>query len=70
MPGLVVLGDIKRQAEQTTRGKPVSSAPMASAISSCLQVPTLLEFRLRLSSATDYDLRVMDEVNPFLPKLL
>jgi hypothetical protein len=47
IPGLVVLGSIRKQAEQARGSKPVSSTPsMASALSlsSCLQVPVLCEF--------------------------
>jgi hypothetical protein len=42
--GLVVLGPIRKQAEQATRRKSISSLLHGLSISSCLQVPALLEF--------------------------
>ena len=44
IPGLVVLGSIRKQAEQAVRYKPVSSARGGPCISSCRQVSVLLEF--------------------------
>jgi hypothetical protein len=51
-PRLVVLGSARRQAEQAIRSKPVSSTPTPHGlcISSCLQVPSLLEFLPQLPS--------------------
>ena len=45
IPGLVVLGSLRKQAEQAMRSKPVSSTPPwhGLRISSCLQVSALLE---------------------------
>ena len=51
-PGLVVLGSIRKQAEQAMRSKPISS------ISSCFQVTGLLEFLSRLPPVMDYDLEM------------
>jgi hypothetical protein len=42
--GFVVLGSIKKQAEQARGSKPVSSTLYGPQISSCLQVPALCEF--------------------------
>jgi hypothetical protein len=42
--GLVVLGSIRKQAEQAVESKPVSSTLHGLCISSCLQVPALCEF--------------------------
>ena len=42
IPGLVVLGPIRKQAEQAMGSKPVSSTLHGLCISSCLQVPALL----------------------------
>jgi hypothetical protein len=44
IPGLVVLGSIRKQAEQAMGGKAVSSIPGSYCIGSCLQVPALFEF--------------------------
>jgi hypothetical protein len=44
IPGLVVLGSIRKQAEQAMESKPVSSTLHGLCISSCLQVAALLEF--------------------------
>ena len=44
VPGLVVLDSVRKQAEQTMGSKPVSSTLHGLCISSCLQVPALLEF--------------------------
>ena len=41
--GQVVLGSIRKQAEQVMRSKPVSSTLVVLFISSCLQVPALFE---------------------------
>ena len=40
IPGLVILGSIRKLAEQASKHR----LPMVSAISSCLQVPALFEF--------------------------
>jgi hypothetical protein len=44
IPGLVVLGSVRKQAEQAMGSKPVSSTLHGLCISSCLQVPVLYEF--------------------------
>jgi hypothetical protein len=44
IPGLVVLGSIRTQAEQARRSKPGSHTLHGLCISSCFQVPALLEF--------------------------
>ena len=44
IPGLVVPGSKRKEAEQARRSKPVSSTPHGLYISSCLQVPALLMF--------------------------
>ena len=41
---MVVLGSIRKQAEQAMESKPVSSIPPWPLISFSLQVPALLEF--------------------------
>jgi hypothetical protein len=43
IPGQVVLGSIRKQAEQAMGNKPVSSTLHGLCISSCLQVPALTE---------------------------
>jgi hypothetical protein len=54
----VILGYIRKQAEQAMRSRPVSSTFHGVCISSCLQV-------LALSTYPDFP-----EINPFLPWLL
>ena len=51
-PGLMVLGSIRKQSEQTKRNMPVSNS---ISISSCLQVSTLFEFLPKLPLMMDYD---------------
>ena len=43
-PGLAVLGPITKQAEQSREGSQQAAPFHGLCISSCLQVPTLLEF--------------------------
>ena len=44
IPGLVVLGSVRKQAEKAMRNKPVNSTLHGLCISSGLQVPALFEF--------------------------
>jgi hypothetical protein len=65
----LVLGSIRKQAEQARESKPVSSTLYDFCISSCLKVPALVEF---LPSAFDDELfyGTVSEMKPFLPELL
>lgn len=49
-PELVVLGSMRKQAEQAMMNKPVSSTPPWPSITFCLQVPPPLFEELRLDS--------------------
>jgi hypothetical protein len=55
-PGLVVLSSIRKQIEQATRNKTVSSTLHGLCINSCLQVPALLEFLPSLLSMMKYNM--------------
>jgi hypothetical protein len=44
IPGQVVLGSIRKKAEQAMGSKPVSSTLQGLCISSCFWVPALCEF--------------------------
>jgi hypothetical protein len=64
IPGKVVLGAIRKQAEQATRCKPVSRPSRASAsISSCLQVPALIELLISLLWMWTFDMELC-EISP------
>ena len=43
MPGLLVLGSIRKQTEQAREASPSAAPIYGFCISSCLQVPALLE---------------------------
>ena len=58
IPRRMVLGSIRKQAEQAMRNKPVSSTLRGLCISSCLQVPALLEFLPLLPSVVDHNVEV------------
>lgn len=47
IPELVGLGSTRKQADQTMRSKPVSSTLHGVCVSSCLQIPVLLELSPR-----------------------
>lgn len=68
IPGLVVLGSIIKQAEQTMRSTPVSSALHGL----CLQLLPSDSFSvsvLTLSAFSDESVVAsVSEINPFLPK--
>ena len=69
IPGLVVLGSIRKQAEQPMRSKPVSGTPPWSlhqllSSSSYSYVPILT------SSIDGPQSRWVNQINPFLPGLL
>ena len=59
IPGLVVLGSMRNQAEQAS-----SQHPHSRSIGSCLQVPALSALEDELLFGT------VSEINPFLPRLL
>lgn len=62
-PGILVLDDVRKQAEQVMTSKSVSSTPPRSYyISSCL------ELVLGLLQMIDYELQI--QTNPFFLKLL
>jgi len=58
IPRLMVLGSIRKQAEQAMRSKPVSSILHGLCLSSCLQVPALLEFLPSLLLVADCSMDV------------
>ena len=49
IPGLVVLGSIRKPAEQAMRNKPVSSILHGLRIDSCLQDPALSALMMNFS---------------------
>ena len=61
IPELVVLGSIRKQVKQVMRNKPVSSTPSCFCITSCLQVPDLLEFLSWLPLMMNSDVEVRAE---------
>ena len=61
VPRLVVLGSIRKQAEQARGSKPVGSTFHGLSISSCLQVPALT------SSSEEHQCGSVSQRNPFLP---
>jgi hypothetical protein len=69
-PGLVVLGFIRKQAEQALRNKPVSSTHLWPLY--WLQPPGSHTVEVSALAAFDDELlyRSMSEINPFLSKLL
>ena len=58
IPWLVILGSIRKKAEQVMGNKPVSSVPPWPLISSCIQVPALFVFLSWLPSMMDYSVEV------------
>ena len=62
--GTVVLGSIRKQAEQALESKPVSSTIHGL----CLQVPALLEFLPSLLLMMNCDMEV--QAKSFLPEVL
>jgi hypothetical protein len=67
---LVDLGSIRKQAEQAMGSKPAIAPLQGLCISSCLQVPALLEFLAWLPSVMAYNVEI-NPINPTsLPNLL
>lgn len=63
-PGLLILASIRKQTEQTTESKPVSSTSLLLLHHICLKVPALTFFNDGLRCGC------MREVNTFLSNLL
>ena len=62
-------GLYKKQTEQATRSKPESSIPFSPTLIQFLPLDSCLEFTDFLSVTNSY-LEMLDEINPFLSKLL
>jgi hypothetical protein len=67
IPGLVVLGSIRKQDEQARGNKPVSNIPLWPLHQ--LLLPGLLEFQSWLPLVINSNVESVRWINPFLPNL-